>query len=266
MATAAVETTDTVGTATLATTVIQSTVLRLRRPATSTRHRWRRAAIEFAWRQRKMLLVEFGWRGLAVGALGIGAALAVAVALRQVPWATFDRERWAATIQIVGTMITALGLTVAYARATRFRERAWQPTIDRLRRISYALFAGRPVITGTMGAALQPPTSSAGREGPAPFVRLRNASTEDRIKALEANIDRLIGEDLPSIIERVNDVKADVVAARSLAKSEAENALAKAREAIRDIASNVDRTQTLDLRWAILGLLITAGGMVLGWA
>lgn len=213
-----------------------------------------------------MLPVEFGSRGIATGTLGVVVALSIGVALRQVPWDTFDRERWAATIQIFGTMVTALGLAIAYARASQFRQLTWQPTMDRLRRMYYTLRGAGPVITGIEASSLKPITTSGGREGPAPFVRVRNASAEDRITALEAIVDRLIGEDIPLTWERIKNVKTEVDAARSLAKSEAENALAQAREAIRGLTRDVDRTQTLDLRWAILGLLITAGGMVLGWA
>lgn len=210
--------------------------------------------------------MQFGLRGIAVGVVGVAAALALALALRQVPWETFDRQRWASTVQIVGTMTTAIGLAVAYLRTTRFRERRWRPAVDRMRRIYYELRGGGPIVTGTAAMPLKPMSTSAGREGPAPFVRVRNASAEERIRALEAIIDRLIGEDIPSIIERIKDMKPEIDAARSLAKSESDKALTEAQKAIKGLARDVDRTQTLDLRWAILGLLITAGGMVLGWA
>lgn len=213
-----------------------------------------------------MFLVEFGWRGIATGLFGIAAAFAVALALRQVPWVMFDRERRAETIQILGTVITAIGLAVAYVRASQFQRRRWQPTMDRLRRIYYAVRGGGPAISGAMAPSFQPMTASAGREGPAPFITLRNASAEERIAALEAIVNRLIGDDLPSIIGRIAEVKEEVAGVRSLAKSQAANALTEARKSIASVVSNVDRTQTLDLRWAILGLLITAGGMALGWA
>ena len=65
----------------------------------------------------------------------------------------------------------------------------------------------------------------------------------------------------------INDLKSGVKEARSLAKSEAENALATAREGIADLHRDPDRTQTLDLRVAIGGLFISAIGTFLQyWA
>lgn len=104
-------------------------------------------------------------------------------------------------------------------------------------------------------------------EGPAPFIRYRNPTPEEQFKALEDVIDRLIALDIPPIMKDINDLKSGVKEARSLAKSEAENALAKAREGIADLHRDLDRTQTLDLRVAIGGLFISAIGTFLQyWA
>jgi hypothetical protein len=84
---------------------------------------------------------------------------------------------------------------------------------------------------------------------------------------LEQRIKRLLDEDLPPILKDVDDLRAEVAAARSQAESEAEKAFSAARAEILELAAGLDRTQTLDLRWAVLGLFISAIGTFLQyWA
>jgi hypothetical protein len=169
---------------------------------------------------------------------------------------------WSTTLQFVGAVVTAGGLAWAWLRASRFRERTWPRIVDALRRIYYKV-RGAPVISGSMNTTLQPMGATMGLVGHAPRVRIRNGSVEERVKVLEQVVDRLIGEDIPPILRDVDDLKSGVEAARALAKTEAANALTKARNAIAELEGELDRTQTLDLRWAIGGLVISAIGTFL---
>ena len=155
------------------------------------------------------------------------------------------------------------GLLWAYARAARFREEKWPRILDQVRKLSYALRGGGPVITGTWKRRRLQPLECCSRvaEGAGTFslvTRNLNASRTRVQRQLEDVIDRLIAQDIPPIMKDINDLKSGVKESRSLAKSEAENALAKAREGIADLHRDLDRTQTLDLRAAIGGLFISA--------
>jgi hypothetical protein len=169
----------------------------------------------------------------------------------------FCVQWWSATLQFVGALVTAGGLAWAYFRATRFRERSWPRIEELLRRIYYRL-RGTPVIAGSGNMTLQPMGAALGLRGLAPLVRIRNASVEERLKALEDGVDRLIGQDIPLIFKDIDDVKEGVARARSLAESDAADALIKAREDISGLRKELDHTQTLDLRVAIGGLFISA--------
>ncbi|OBF65977.1 hypothetical protein A5753_07520 [Mycobacterium sp. 852002-51971_SCH5477799-a] len=166
------------------------------------------------------------------------------------------------TLQFVGALVTVGGLTWAWLRATRFRERSWPRIVDALRQVYYRV-RGAPVVTGTSHVTLQPMSTAMGMRGLAPRVRLRDGSVEQRLNVLEQVVDRLIDEDIPPILWDVDELRDGVEVARALAKSEAANSIAEARHAIADLQKNLDRTQTLDLRWAIGGLVVSAVGTFL---
>jgi hypothetical protein len=174
---------------------------------------------------------------------------------------------WATTLQFVGTVIAAGGLLWAYARATRLRDEKWPRFRDRLLKLWYALGRKRSEITGTIGSTFRPTSANLGMRGFPPLVRIRSASPEERLNVLEERVKRLLDQDLPPILKDIDDLKAEVAAARSLAESEAEQALAAARTEIAALEADLDRTQTLDLRWAVLGLSISGIGTFLQyWA
>ncbi|MUM16359.1 hypothetical protein FZI91_03115 [Mycobacterium sp. CBMA271] len=174
---------------------------------------------------------------------------------------------WATTFQLVGTAIAVGGLLWAYARATRFWDEKWPHFRDRLLKLTYSLGQKRPEVTGTMNTTLKPMDGNLGLQGFAPIVRIRNASLADRLTALEDRLKRLLDQDLPPIQKGMSALKGEITDVRSLAKSEAESALAAARADVAALARDLDRTQTLDLRCAALGLFISGIGTFLQyWA
>ena len=148
-----------------------------------------------------------------------------------------DVKWWATTLQFIGALIASGGLLLAYARAARFREEKWPRIQDRVRKISYALGRRRPVITGSGDMTLQPLQATLGLEGFPPFVRIRNPTPEERFKALEDVVNRLINQDIPPVLKDIKDLKAEVAAARSLAESAAEKALSECAQADRGAAA-----------------------------
>ena len=76
-------------------------------------------------------------------------------------WKAMDRMWWSVTLQTLGALISG-GLLWAFARAARFREEKWPRILDQVRKLSYALRGGGPVITGTGSATLQPLSAALG--------------------------------------------------------------------------------------------------------
>jgi Sec-independent protein translocase protein TatA len=79
---------------------------------------------------------------------------------------------------------------------------------------------------------------------------------------------------LPTLAQEFKSVGVSIGRVRDelqQAKAESDEAVAaaeaKAQETIDDLKARLDATQALDLTWAIVGLFITAGGILLSyWA
>jgi hypothetical protein len=174
-----------------------------------------------------------------------------------------DVEWWATTLQFVGAVVASLGLLWAWVRAARFREEKLPRIRDQVRKLSYALGRRPPQITGNVQVTLQPLGANLGLEGFPPLVRIRNPTPEERFTALEDAVDRLIRQDIPPVLKDIKDLKSEIAATRSLAKSEADSVLDDVQERIADLRKDLDRTQTLDVRVAIAGLALSAAGTFL---
>ncbi|SKN87746.1 Uncharacterised protein [Mycobacteroides abscessus subsp. bolletii] len=154
-----------------------------------------------------------------------------------------------------------------YLRATHFWEVKWPGVREVLLTIAFGQGRKRSEVTGTMNVTVRPVSASIGLEGFTPLVEVRHATPEERIKNLEERLNKLLNTDLPPVRRDVKKLKNEIEKVRSLAKSEAEKALADARAEIAKLAKDLDRTQTLDLRWAALGVFISGIGTALQyWA
>ncbi|SKX76466.1 Uncharacterised protein [Mycobacteroides abscessus subsp. bolletii] len=114
-----------------------------------------------------------------------------------------------------------------------------------------------------MNTTLKPLSANLKLQTFAPIVTIREASLENRLAELEDRLKRLLNKELPPILRDVRKLKDQVAEARSLAEAEAEKALSAARAEIAALAAKLDRTQTLDIRAAALGLSISAIGTLL---
>ncbi|WP_235625652.1 hypothetical protein [Mycobacteroides abscessus] len=161
------------------------------------------------------------------------------------------------------TITPAGGLMCAYARASRFRDEKWPQIREVLLTIAFGTGRKRPEPTGAMNTTLEPPAANLRLQTFAPIVSVREASLENRLADLENRLKRLLNKELPPILKDVRKLKDQVAEARLLAESEAEKALSAARVEIAALAAKLDRTQTLDIRWAARGLLISAIGTFL---
>ncbi|CPU34125.1 Uncharacterised protein [Mycobacteroides abscessus] len=114
-----------------------------------------------------------------------------------------------------------------------------------------------------MNTTLKPVGTKLRLRGFTPNVDTREASLENRLADLENRLKRLLNKELPPILRDVRNLKEQVAEARSLVEAEAEKALSAARGDIAALAAKLDRTQTLDIRVAALGLSISAIGTLL---
>jgi hypothetical protein len=202
--------------------------------------------------------------GCSLAALcGIGFALGVAVLLRQVPWASLGIGWWANTVQLVGTLVTGFGLLYAWARATEFWGHNW-PHVKRL----WGQLWGKPVhhhVYATDALAIL-----AGFEADA-WVGLgqldRSSPVEEQLAQIERYINTQLPQQVQGLSQRIGDVRRELEEAQSRSEEAVKQARVDAQDAIDKLAARLDATQALDLTWAIVGLFITAGGILLSyWA
>lgn len=199
-------------------------------------------------------------RRLMIGGLcGIGFALSTAVLLRQVPWAHFGIKWWATSTQLLGTLITGFGLLYAWLRATRFWDRVW----PQIQRVLAWLF-------GPTHAVVHAPAmlSSAAKLDADVFVGLRlnrGRPVAEQLEQIEAYINTRLPQQFTDFSNRIRELKRALEDARSESQEAVAQAAADARAAIDKLTARLDTTQALDLTWAIVGLFITAGGIILSY-
>jgi hypothetical protein len=167
-----------------------------------------------------------------------------------------DLQWWSTTLQFGGALIASLGLGWSYLRASGIWERRWPGIRAWLLRI-FRIGSG-PQMVGAMGAGMGLIGFQA--MGRVTYNLDHTLSVEEQITQLEGFINRVIAQEITPIREDIVKLKDSVKEARSLAESKAEEVLIKTRAEIAALALRLDRTQTLDIRWAIVGLFISAIG------
>jgi hypothetical protein len=172
--------------------------------------------------------------------------------------------RYAATVvELLGTLVTAYGLAVAFGRTTgllgrlRGRLRAFWLRITRQRHdidirphgIGSTLAGGIPTV-----------------EVHHPFQLDENTSVQLQLRQL-ANCVRELRQMFPPIITRIAELDAAIEHTKVRADTAAARALAEAKAEIDRFGKQLDQLQAADLTIAVVGVLITAVGIVLSfWA
>ena len=167
-----------------------------------------------------------------------------------------DLQWWSTTLQFGGALIASLGLGWSYLRASGIWERRWPGIKAWLWRIFRSAVA--PQVVGAIGATMGLFGFQA--MGRVTYNLDHALSVEEQIVQLEGFINRVIAQEITPIREDILKLKDAVKEARSLAESKAEEVLIKTRAEIAALALRLDRTQTVDIRWAIVGLFISAIG------
>jgi hypothetical protein len=167
-----------------------------------------------------------------------------------------DLQWWSTTLQFGGALIASLGLGWSYLRASGIWERRWPSIRAWLWRI-FRIDSG-PQVVGAMGAGMG--VFGFHAMGRVTYNLDHTRSVEEQIAQLEGFINRVIVQEITPIREDIVKLKDSVKEARTLAESKAREVLIKTRAEIAALALRLDRTQALDIRWAIVGLFISAIG------
>jgi len=201
-------------------------------------------------------------RRLVIGALcGIALCLGAAMLLRQVPWASFGIKWWATSMQLVGTLVTGFGLLYAWVRATGVWSRHW-PRIKMW--LAWWLF-GKPFDQSLYPAGIDA-TLKGGR--PYPWVRLgldRTKPIKHQLEHIVQYINTELRRALKGIDTEIGRLRDQLEEMRIDSEVAEQQFRAHMQAQIDELAARLDRTQILDLSWAIGGLFITAIGIFLSY-
>jgi hypothetical protein len=202
----------------------------------------------------------------------MAAAVVVACAIWWVHPSTAGRHVWGNSVQLVGTIVAAMGLAnaytnVRYGRGLRrqivFLGKGFGAQVAWWWRLWFGRGSGDVLIApgtavlgfgGGKGTAVVTdrfvfdPALPSDQQFAAMAVHLNKL--DDRSNDAAVGLDRLGG--------RIDAVAADAVTAAS-------QALANARAEIAELSGLLARAQALDLRWAIVGLVIGAVGLALSY-
>ena len=159
-------------------------------------------------------------------------------------------------VELIGTLITAYGLMVAYGRIRGLPER--------LREL-WRRVARRPAhVTGEMGATMVAAQMSASAEVEHNYRLDETAPVQLQLAQLLVYIrdSRTFIDEATNNIGRLDDA---IDAASTHADDVAAQALTDARAEIDDLGRRLDEVQAADLSVAVVGVLITALGIALSF-
>jgi hypothetical protein len=161
-------------------------------------------------------------------------------------------------VQLVGAVVTLLGLWYAYTRSAHDGS-PWVWLWSKVRRSNPRVQTG----------AAQPSLYSFGTlsaEGYAPFTLDTAQPIEDQLTQL-ADYARSLRSLFSPVFQDIARLDRDIKAAHEHAASVASQALTDATQHLEEFKADQTRAEVLDLRVAIWGLAITAAGLVLAfWA
>ncbi|ORA07758.1 hypothetical protein [Mycobacterium arosiense] len=158
------------------------------------------------------------------------------------------------TVQLVGTVVTGIGLLYAYGRATRLRAqlRGWW---DRVRR--------KP-INATVNATLPGMQMSMYGDVHMPFALDENATTEEKFAQIQGYVRELRAMFGP-INAAIARLEKEIEQAKEHADAVAARALTDAKNELQRFDTRLNEVQAVDLRIAAVGAFITAAGCVLSY-
>jgi hypothetical protein len=205
------------------------------------------------------------WLPVPLGLVAI--AIALASLIIEIP----DRHWWATTLQLVGATVAFGGFSNAYVRAA-YGESVWRQLLvwakqfrGLLRRM-WARLVGKSI---DVVINAPPAGASAGMFAPTVTVSgrvLLNPSLplDEQIAQLVTFVNNL-AERLPELAEEIGRLDGRIDKVSADAAKAAADALSHMKSGIDKLTGRIERSQVLDLRWAIAGLFITVVGIALSY-
>jgi hypothetical protein len=187
-------------------------------------------------------------------------------------WVAADHHFWGNTLQIIGSVVAAAGLFGAYVRSHHTKslpeyavwrlQQFWRCVKDRWLRLwrrprNVAVTAGPAVIIATGGGAGV--LTADAKVGLDP-----DASVEVRLSLLESAVNQL-ADRMPRVENRVDTLARDVERVAADASTRHHETLQHIERRIDDLDRRLNMKQVVDLRWAIIGILIATVGIALSY-
>lgn len=162
-----------------------------------------------------------------------------------------DMKVIANTVNLGGTLLTFAGLSYAYLRANS-QIRAW---FQRM----WARLTGKPIIHRVDANSVVNIDSTATLT-----LGFGFNDADDRTEQLLGFVNRLSAM-ISAAEERIHDLGKAVEHAKAEARSGDDQTRAEAEAALRQFSQDLNKSQVLDLRWAIAGVFFSTFGAVLSF-
>lgn len=158
------------------------------------------------------------------------------------------------TVQLVGTIVTGVGLLYAYGRATGLagRLRGWW------RRLLH-----KP-INVTINAPIMGVEVSMSADAHIPFTLDENATTDEKFAQIQKHVRELRAMFAP-INTAINRIDKAIDEAKKHADTAAAQALTEAKAEVERFGARLNEVQAVDLRVAAVGAFVMAVGYVLSY-
>lgn len=175
-------------------------------------------------------------------------------------WLLAHRKEWTLVVQIVGTSVTGYGLAAAYARAAN-DQTVWQAFKTWTRRQW-----GKPETQTITGAGGIPLGEAFGNLTVGSALVTHNVDTSQDLQAQILRLADFANEKSREIARaegKITELRTDLDHAKITTSKVERTVLTRLENEIQELRGELKRVQVLDLKPAIVGLAITALGLLL---
>ncbi|MED5812923.1 FlxA-like family protein [Mycolicibacterium sp. 050232] len=203
-------------------------------------------------------------RWFTFGLIVVAAGLVVTALAVECP----DRHCWATTLQLVGGIIAAVGFANAYVGALYGTSLAGQIVEwgEDVAKELWRRLLGKPKLD-----VRQPQAAPMTFTGGTPGVRVTynfafdpDVPADEQFRRIAEHLNA-IGPKIEALDKQIAALSVRINEVATNSQEAADNAIKHIQEQIAGLSAELKRKQVLDLRWAIVGLLITVVGIALGY-
>ncbi len=168
------------------------------------------------------------------------------------------RKGWATIVQLIGAIVTAIGLALAWLRA-KYRTN-FVGLLKLLREWIRRLICGPGSVDVTTESAAMTMTGGFAVVYKNYYIN-KNLTTKENLQKLAD----LVNEYIPKVEKDLTALRIEITQVRAHASNLAAETLQHLQDQIAELRRDIDAKQVLDLRWAIVGLVIAAIGIALSY-